>query len=236
MGTFSIKFKYGWSGTSMVICSVVGKRTPIFDKGGSTMIKEEYKFRISPTSSVEMGPVLWECRFFLGRRLGTIILPWGVVCEVVSGKALCVVGAFWSVPKFGWVVLNGLISSLFCLSLTRLKMSTASPSMLSMPSAIKGVGLFYSIESLSSTNSGKFVGAVEGEPWVGVCSSKESGIMTKRPGRVVCRAVVGGRGCSPFPISSMLVSKEPEDLCTLKSFRTKCTKRIRSLEAILGKN
>ena len=58
MGTFSIKFKYGWSGTSMVICLVVGKRTPIFDKGGSTMIKEEYKFRISPTSSVEMGPVL----------------------------------------------------------------------------------------------------------------------------------------------------------------------------------
>ena len=58
MGTLAIKFKSGWLGTFIVIYSVVGKKTPIFDKEGSTVVNEEYQFRISFTFSIKMGPVL----------------------------------------------------------------------------------------------------------------------------------------------------------------------------------
>ena len=136
------------------------------------------------------------------------------------------------------MVLDGLTSSLFLfsLSLTQLKMSAASPFMSSISFAIKERGSFCSIESLFDTSSGKFVRAVEAEPRVErVCSGENSGIVTKIPSLVVCRAVAGGTGCSLSPATYVLVSKESKGLSILKSFGTKCTPWIRSLRAILGK-
>ena len=50
------------------------------------------------------------------------------------------------------------------------------------------------------------VGVIEVEPWAeGVCSNEKRGIVTEGPGRVVCRAVVGGTGYSLSLTASMLV-------------------------------
>ena len=71
---------------------------------------------------------------------------------------------------------------------------------------IKGVGSFCSTKSLFNTSSGMSVGVIEVEPWAeGVCSNEKRGIVTEGPGRVVCRAVVGGTGYSLSLTASMLV-------------------------------
>ena len=135
-------------------------------------------------------------------------------------------------PKAGWVVLDGSVSSifLFLLFLTRLKMSAASHSVSSMFSTIKGVDSSCSTESLFGSSSDKSVGAIKAEPRAErVCLGEGNGIMIERPGRVVFQVAASGTSCLLSPITSMLVSKEPKGLSILKSFGIKCIFGIRSL-------
>ena len=114
-------------------------------------------------------------------------------------------------------------------------MSTTSPSVSFMSYALKGNDSLCSTESLSGTNSDKFVGVIKVEPRAErVCSGEGNEI------------VIGTKPISflsscwldrllALPNSFYASIKKAKKFVYLKSFGIKCTSGIRSLRAILEK-
>ena len=112
-------------------------------------------------------------------------------------------------------------------------MSTTSPSVSFMSYALKGNDSFCSTESLSSTNSDKFVGVIKVEPQVeGVCSGKGNGIVTGTKLSSFSSSCWLDRLLA-LPNSFYASIKKAKKFIYLKSFGIKCTSGIRSLRAIL---
>lgn len=110
-------------------------------------------------------------------------------------------------------------------------MSTASPSVSFMSYALKRNDSFCSTESLSGTNSDKFVGVIKVEPRAeGVCSGEGNGIVTgTKPSSCWLDRLLA------LPNSFYASIKKAKKFVYLKSFGIKCTPGIRSLRAILEK-
>lgn len=114
-------------------------------------------------------------------------------------------------------------------------MSTASPSVSFMSYALKRNDSFCSTESLSGTNSDKFVGVIKVEPRAeGVCSGEGNGIVTGTKPSSFSSSCWLDRLLA-LPNSFYASIKKAKKFVYLKSFGIKCTPGIRSLRAILEK-